>query len=159
MRKHVHKCARASSHPRPCPCTRNIWIGFASQSQSKRDGLALLRKAFPSWRIGFALQSLSIVLDWICFANPISSGDFCFASQSLSIVMELALLRKAFLNYRIGFASQCQTISTVLFCFAKSILYDGVALLRKAFPSWWMGFASQSLLNWWIGFASQSRSI
>jgi hypothetical protein len=36
------------------------WTGFASQSQSFEQELALLRKAFPSW-IGFASQSQSIL--------------------------------------------------------------------------------------------------
>ena len=60
-----------------------------------RGGLALLRKANPLWRIGFASQSHFIVMDWLCFAKPIlwvSRNWLCFAKP---FHRGLALLRKA----------------------------------------------------------------
>jgi hypothetical protein len=105
-------------------------MGFASQSQSfvidrlcfaksiHFSGLALLRKAFPSWS------------DWLCFAKPIlckglallrkafpSWSDWlCFAKPILC--KGWALLRKANPLWSIDFASQSQFVMDWL-CFAK----------------------------------------
>ena len=70
-----------------------IWISWWSTGRWR------WRWSTDGWQHSESSPDLSkrpdFVLDWICFANPIRSGDFCFASQSLSIVMA-----------RIGFALQ-----------------------------------------------------
>ena len=75
------------------------------------DRSTLLRKAYPSWWICFASQSLSIMMDGLCFAKPF--------------------------QWWIGFASQSQSILIGLLCFAKPIHCGGLEWLCFAKPFQW----------------------
>ena len=86
------------------------WLCFTKPIYCDRS--TLLCKAHPSWWICFASQSLSIMMDGLCFAKPF--------------------------QWWIGFASQSQSILIGLLCFAKPIHCGGLEWLCFAKPFHWV---------------------
>jgi hypothetical protein len=68
------------------------WLCFAKPILC--DGMALLRKAIPSWWIGFASQSQSFARDWLCFAKPFRRGWFAFRHKANPLWSSMTTLTK-----------------------------------------------------------------
>ena len=73
------------------------------------------------WRIGFAKQSRSFTMEWLCEAKPIHQNWLALRSKANCINLK-------------GFAKQSPSIMMERLCEAKPILHNGMALRSKANP-------------------------
>ena len=83
------------------------------------------------WRIGFAKQSQSFTMDWLCKAKPIHQNGLALRSKA-NPSLKKALRSKAHPSWWKGFAKQSQSIMKDWLCEAKKLNRNILALRSKA---------------------------
>ena len=135
---------------------------FILQNSFFRLRIALPQQVCPHFSFtiskGFAKQSRSFTMEWLCEAKPTNHNGKGFAKQSQSINSK-------------GFAKQSPSIMMERLCEAKPLHHKGLTLRSKTKQSKQFGIAKQiqfynlkrlceakPIPSRWKGFAKQSKN-